>query len=315
MKIVFDTKKNILKVGSKTFGVDMDKEKENSIILFLNKFIKDNTMLDDYDEDSMWMSYRYCIGRHTIAAHMRAGDIASRCYGRMSDERSIFTAFDINHEIENKMIFGCGPTWYFPITSLNRIYTSAIDIFCQFVEDYNITKRIQLLDYKDINIILADNERGYKFEVTTWEEYLRPQVQKIVQNWFAGQKIDEDYAWKYYLKWEKNPEDEKYFDKAFKEISKDRPNPEHFYLNDIEDLMVWNDLVHLFDIEHHHKSILQDGTEVEWYWTYIEDSEQHEDGYWYRKDIGYKRVRVPVTARIGSVKTWIPNNSIKKDIY
>ena len=113
MKIVFDTEVNTVKVGKKTFGVDMDKIKEHCVVSYFNKFVKDNTTLNDfggYEEDSMWMSYRYCIGRHTIASFMRACDIASHCYGRMSEERSIFTAYDINREIERSLQFVCVQT-------------------------------------------------------------------------------------------------------------------------------------------------------------------------------------------------------------
>ena len=179
MKIVFDTEKNTVKVGSKTFGVDMPIEKQNDILSSFNDFIKKNTSLNDfngYEEDSMWMSYRYCIGRHTIASHMRAGDIGTHCYGRMTRERSIFTAYDINREIEQRLQFGNCPEWHFPITSMNRIYTSAIDIFCQFIEDYDIKSKEDYLKYYKIDVILADNERGYKIETTTWEEKLDTQL-------------------------------------------------------------------------------------------------------------------------------------------
>ena len=136
MKITIDTNKNAVKVNGKDYG--FNSFNDSVAIDLMKKFIRANTKLDSYEEDSMWMSYRYCIGRHTIASHMRANDIASHCYGRMSEERSIFTAYDINREIERCLQFGCGPTWYFPITSLNRIYTSALDIFCQFVRIHHI---------------------------------------------------------------------------------------------------------------------------------------------------------------------------------
>jgi hypothetical protein len=246
---------------------------------------------------------------------MRAGDIGTHCYGRMTRERSIFTAYDINREIEDRMRYGCGPTWHFPIISSNRIYTTAIDIFCQFVEDYNIASKKQLLEYRDVHIILTDNERGYKFETTTWEEWLRPQVFKIVQDYFASYKVNEYEAWQYYVNWKNNPQKETHFNREFTEISKDIPNLKYFTLIDIDDLMVWNDLAHLFDLEHHHKSIMTDGSECEWYWTYTHDSEQREDGYWYRKEIGYKRIRVPVDTKIGSATTWIPDESINEEIY
>ena len=34
----------------------------------------------------MWMSYRYCIGRHTIASHMHATDIWQNCKGNRSKD-------------------------------------------------------------------------------------------------------------------------------------------------------------------------------------------------------------------------------------
>ena len=319
MKIVFDTEKNTVKVGSKTFGVDMPIEKQNAILSYFNDFVKKSTSLTDfngYEEDSMWMSYRYCIGRHTIAAHMRAGDIGTHCYGRMTRERSIFTAYDINREIEQRLQFGNGPEWHFPITSLNRIYTSAIDIFCQFIEDYDIKSKEEYLKYYTIDVILTDNERGYKIETTTWEEYLRPQVQKIVSEYYGNKVMSVDFAWKYFEAWESGVQmTQNEMVKQFENITRHRTKPDYFYFHDIYDLFVWNDLVHLFDLEHHHKSVLTNGEEVEWYWTYTNDNEQMEDGLWYRKEVGYKKIRVPVDAKIGSVTTWIPDESIIKDLY
>ena len=48
MKIVYDTEKNTVKVGSKTFGVDMPIEKQNVILSFFNYFVKKNTSLTDF---------------------------------------------------------------------------------------------------------------------------------------------------------------------------------------------------------------------------------------------------------------------------
>lgn len=294
MEITIDTNKDTVKVNGKNYG--FNSSNDSVAIDLMKKFIRANTKLDSYEEDSMWMSYRYCIGRHTIAAHMRANNIARRCYGRLSNERSVFTAYDINREIERCLQFGCGPTWLFPITSLNAIYTSAIDIFCQFVEDFEIKTIDDLLNYKQVNVILADNERGYKIETVTWEEYLRPQVHKIVSKYYGNDDMSVDLTWKYFKTWEtgeKMNQDEMI--QQFEEITRNRPNPEYFYLTNIEDLFVWNNLVHLFDVEHHHKSILTDGKEVEWYWTYVPD--------WTKEDeISYRKVRVPVDSSVNNVK-------------
>ena len=57
--------------------------------------------LSNYEEDLIWMSYRYCIGRHTIAANMHAGEIAKHAYGKLSPERQQFMAYDIRRSIED----------------------------------------------------------------------------------------------------------------------------------------------------------------------------------------------------------------------
>lgn len=52
-----------------------------------------------FSEDYLWMSWRYCIGRHTIAVHCHASQIAKDAYGKLSPERSQFNSEDINSEI------------------------------------------------------------------------------------------------------------------------------------------------------------------------------------------------------------------------
>jgi len=312
MKVTLDTKNNTCKVGTKSFN-ETEKSKQDAAVLGMRKFLNDNTQMSNYEEDCMWMSYRYCIGRHTIASHGMAGDIGKNCYKRMSDERSVFTAYDINREIEQKMQFGNGPEWHFPITSLNRIYTSAIDIFCEFLEDYNIKSKEDYLKYYTIDVILADNERGYKIETTTWEEKLSsiiPLFREIYGSEIEEYDVDSITEW---IK-EKKKQNIDNVDSRIRWIIRSYPDPEYFYFHDIEDLFVWNDLVHLFDLEHHHKSILVDGTECEWFWTWTEKSEKHEDGFYY-KAFGYKKIRVPVDKWNGLVATYIPDESIKEDLY
>jgi len=63
--------------------------------------IRDNM----YYENLIWMSYRYCIGRKSIAAHSHAGDIASNSYGHFSEDRERFMAHDIRREINSIMNF------------------------------------------------------------------------------------------------------------------------------------------------------------------------------------------------------------------
>lgn len=58
-------------------------------------------MINDFIDDCVWMSYRYCIGRHTIAAHSHAVDIANNIYDPAEKDRLAFYAKDINQEIYN----------------------------------------------------------------------------------------------------------------------------------------------------------------------------------------------------------------------
>jgi hypothetical protein len=313
MKITIDTKTGEIKVNGELFNNALTPHREVAKAALYNA-IRNNCKLSDYEEDCMWMSYRYCIGRHTIASHMHAGDIWQNCKGRMSDEHSLFTAFDINREIESSMVF-IKPYFHFPLTSLNRIYTSAIDIFCQFLEDYKIEDIADLIKYRDVYVKLSDNDRGYTFETVTWEEWLRPQVLDIVSKYYGNDTMSEDFAWKYFENWasgEKMNQEEMI--KEFERITRDMPTEERYYMHDIEDLFVWNDLVHCFDYEHHHKSILTDGSEVEWFWSWTNKTVQKEDGYYYRT-FGYKKIRVPVNEWNGSYSTYIPDESIKEDIY
>lgn len=269
MKITFDTDKKILKVG-KTLFEDLEKEKQEEVRNHFREIIKTGPM-SDYEEDCMWMSYRYCIGGHTIATHLHSYEIFKNCYGRMSDERSVFTAFDINREIEDKLRFGVGgPDFHFPSTGTNRIYTSALDIYFQFLEDYNIKSKEELLRYKSVEVILTDNERGYKFE---------PKMH-----------------------------DGTVADKTKKE-------PSYFFMSSVRDLMVWNDLVHLFDKDHHHKSLLEDGSEIEWFWTYTQGLKTDTDGKFYLDEFTYKKVRVPVNEWTSFRTTYIPADAIKEDLW
>ena len=313
MKIIIDSKTGVVKVNGKLLKEAPEHYKqiaEYSLKLAYN----DNYPLSDYEQDCMWMSYRYCIGRHTIASHMHAGSIWRNCKDRMSKERQLFTAFDINREIENSLVF-MKPYFHFPLTSLNRIYTPAVDIVLQFMKDYDIKSKEDFLKYRDVYIKLYDNERGYTFETVTWEEWLRPQIHKLTQKWWKDNTMTEDHTWKYFNEWKEGKLTcDEGITSEFSKLIKDMPNLGHYYFNDLEDLFVWNDLVHCFDYEHYHKSILTNGEETEWFWSWTNNVEEKEPGKFYRT-FGYHRIRVPVNKWNGITTTYIPDESIKENLY
>ena len=84
----------------------MTKKKKNTINI-------DNSAMEDF----IWMSYRYCIGRHTIASAYHAETIRNLIINNpncLSDERKAFMALDIRRQINNhvcwrKNVFVDGP--------------------------------------------------------------------------------------------------------------------------------------------------------------------------------------------------------------
>lgn len=306
MKITFDTNTLELKAKGKLFK-DLSSELQDEVMSFLEKAKKLGNM-SDYEEDSMWMSYRYCIGRHTIAAHQRAGDIAKNCYGRMTKDRSVFTAFDINREIESQLMHCAGVDFYFPSTCSNKIYTSALDIFCEFVNEYGINSKEDLLKYKEVHVKQYDNERGYALEVYIWKEWEEARFKQLCEK----NGLDPKNVKELPLSFNENfPE----FKEFYQKLEDHNNKASYFYLSSVDDLFVWNDLVHLFDIDHHHKSILSDNTEVEWFWTYDHDVIDNGDGTYRRKELGYRKIRVPVQGWNSIVTKWIPDEMIKENLY
>lgn len=65
-----------------------------------------NNEFNSFIDDCIWMSYRYCIGRHTIASHMHAADIANYIIKNndvISEDRKKFYAEDIRRTIEEQL--------------------------------------------------------------------------------------------------------------------------------------------------------------------------------------------------------------------
>ena len=60
--------------------------------------------LSDYEMDAMWMSYRYAIGRHSIASVTHAGQLVQAVYHRLTEKRD-FTAYDMRREINRSLEF------------------------------------------------------------------------------------------------------------------------------------------------------------------------------------------------------------------
>lgn len=94
-----------------------------------------------FKEDLIWMSYRYCIGRHTIAAAQHAPNIVKYGLDYIPINRREFTARDIRMQINDKI------SWY------NNIYRE------EYEHNYDIVSCI--IKYMIDNKIEGDLEHFY----------------------------------------------------------------------------------------------------------------------------------------------------------
>lgn len=69
----------------------------------MKKKVETTKPMSEYEVDAMWMSYRYAIGRHTIAACMHAGNMIKEIYYRIDEKRIPFIVYDIRREINQHL--------------------------------------------------------------------------------------------------------------------------------------------------------------------------------------------------------------------
>ena len=179
---------------------------------------KEQQMLSEYEIDNIWMSYRYCIPRHTIAAHCHAGDIANNAYGRMTKERMQFISKDINQEIYHNL--NCN-NWFNVENVWSLKSFRPLDIFYQCLNDlkiqnYDDIKKIKSIDAysnKDVTEGLIMDAYFYndkdKFNYKSFMDVLDLEVWQRLANLFdidnhkwcrcSGGKVVEYYEyWTHY---------------------------------------------------------------------------------------------------------------------
>lgn len=125
-----------------------------------------NTPLSDYEYDSLWMSYRYCIGRHTISAHSHASDIALNDYHRLTPEQKEQTYQDINDCI----YWSLKMSTFFVIDKFNKETMSPLDIFYEFINSENIESYDELKKYKKVVAEYNENDDRWSYAVTMNDE-------------------------------------------------------------------------------------------------------------------------------------------------
>ena len=128
--------------------------------------------LSMYEETLIWMSYRYAIGRHTIASFTHAGDIAKNSYDRLllTPSRMQFMSKDINEEIERCLSFGPCTFRIDKYSGANIEDISPLNIFYQFINSLNIENYNELKKIDNVEAYYDKESSDFKFDVKYLKE-------------------------------------------------------------------------------------------------------------------------------------------------
>lgn len=129
--------------------------------------------LSRFEEDLLYMSCRYCVGRNSIGSHAHAQNVASAFYERMlhtNVERLIFNGMDINREIASILRFH---DFYINVSRYDELYQSgavkygALDLLYNFIVKNDETFD-SLKNYKSISVEDFDEnyEPIYKYKLS-----------------------------------------------------------------------------------------------------------------------------------------------------
>lgn len=126
-------------------------------------------MLTQYEEDCVWMSYRYCIGRHTIASHCHAEDIARNAYGRMTPERTQFISEDINNEIYSQLHYGnfVDMGWY---GNIPKTHFKPLDVLYSILNKESINSLEKFRQIKSIAIDWNREKNDFDYSIYYFNE-------------------------------------------------------------------------------------------------------------------------------------------------
>lgn len=107
--------------------------------------------LTQFEEDLIWMSYRYAIGRHTIHADTHAKNLIQYLPGKLSEERAQFMATDIMRSIEDSLRFG-NPSIYTYYSENEDLlgYADPIRIYKEFADEHDIKTPEELGSYSSV---------------------------------------------------------------------------------------------------------------------------------------------------------------------
>ena len=115
---------------------------------------------ESFFEDLIWMSYRYCIGRHTIAAAMHASNLVS-IVDNLSEDRKQFMAKDIRREINSTLKWKQNAT----IEGYNDFYNAYSLVLEYLMNHTEITDDTEYHWYINVDTGEINVEKKEKIEV------------------------------------------------------------------------------------------------------------------------------------------------------
>lgn len=146
--------------------------------------------LSEFEEDLLYMSYRYAIGRHTIHAHSHACNIIEHFYERLlvTPNRMQFTSKDINRSIEDCLRFGRLNVY------LHDVYDRNIHILESLIHSIIDERGYVKYDIRYVNKIILEcysNDGDCDIMVSTSEK---------IENEYPWNDIDDLMIWYYMAK-------------------------------------------------------------------------------------------------------------------
>ena len=126
---------------------------------------KTKKMLSSFEEDCIWMSYRYCIGRSSIAAQMHAGAIAEHVYDKLTPERLEFMSEDICREIYDKLKWNglVNMGWY---GNIPKEHFKPLDVVYKIFKTEGIDSIDKIRDIKNLRIEWDRECNDYIHDIT-----------------------------------------------------------------------------------------------------------------------------------------------------
>lgn len=142
--------------------------------------IEEKPALTEFEKDSIWMSYRYCIGRSTIASNYRATEIVDFLRTRSVSKDSLrFSAEDINKSIDDILRMSHN-FWYEDATMQKNGEFRPWMAMIEFLKMNNIISAVDLSTYTDIHYspfakesykyVIDENKRNFYASFMTIED-------------------------------------------------------------------------------------------------------------------------------------------------